>query len=169
MRLPAVIAALVMSLLIGVVGIALAATPSIASNQTATPEPGPCTVIGTVTMDAWNMPAFDAQIADGSVDESTAECEFASGSDVKLHEHTGWFLLSVQSGSIEFTVHEGIMWTTNEATLLPGTMVPLSAGDWVLQDRATTHSFVAGSGGANVLTAYGINPLNGDGGCRGAC
>jgi hypothetical protein len=186
MRLPAVIAAVMLLLLTGVVGNALAAPPSTVSHRQATPAPGnPCTLEAPTPGPAWLMPAYDAAIADDSTDESQYSCRIPPLDDVDSHEHSGWFFLFVESGTITFTVEEGIMWAycaagcgtsspadpDGIATLLPGESVTLSDGDWVLQDHATTHLFsnVDTSNEAILRTAGGYSDLNGDGGCRGAC
>ena len=185
MRLPAVVAALVLSILTGIVGIALAATPSNVNRQGATPAVEICPSVSATAGTSWVLDVTGAQLSGVGAGHAPTCYSVPAGAEIASHEHSGWFLLRVQSGTISFTVEEGIMWahctpdcgtnrppgSAGEETLLPGATVTLMPGDWVLQDRATTHAFRNQDPGENAVyqTAFGVSPLNGDGGCWGAC
>lgn len=187
MRLLAVTAVLVLSLFTGAGGIVLAAAPSTLNHQEATPVPGMCDPVaatpGTPVASA-SMQVSATKLA-GVGEEQVLYCTVVRpGGEVESHEHFGSFLFYVQSGTVSFTVDEGIMWAHCEAacisggpagsegeeTLLPGTTVTLEAGDWVQQDGTTTHSFRNdGQYDAVMLVAATNSPQTGDGGCMGAC
>ena len=185
MRLLAVIAFLVPSLISGAGSIALAAAPSPVSLQVATPAPERCPSVSAPSGTSWMFDVTGAPLAGVEAGDAPRCYAIPAGGAFEAHEHSGWFMLRVQEGSLSFTVDEGIMWAKctpdcgtarppgieGEETLLPGATVTLMPGDWVLQDRATTHAFHNPDPGAEAVfqTAFGFSRLNGDGGCRGAC
>ena len=192
MRWLAVIAFLVPTLLAATGAIAGTANPSPLRLQGATPTPGDCLDMGASSGTSWVLDVTGAQLSGVEPGQSPECWSIPPDEEIPAHEHTGWFLLCVQTGSITVTVDDGIMWAGHtsspsstssncvtggapgsgvDETLLPGASVTLLPGDWVLQDRATPHGLVNNdvAESTTYLTAFGVSPLNGDGGCRGAC
>jgi quercetin dioxygenase-like cupin family protein len=174
MRVLAVIAALVLSLVTGgVVATGVAAPSSTLSLQEATPGPEG---IGPEMVDVTHL---------GGTEENALDLfrtVVAPGAVVPSHEHLGANLMYVESGSITFTVDDGVMLASCAAGCLPGgtpdatgvetlqagDQVELAAGDWVQQINTTHHGFRNdGDVDAVLLVASGTN--NGAGACLGAC
>jgi hypothetical protein len=175
MRVFAVIAALVLSLVTGAAAIDVAAAPSAVSLQQATPAPEEA---GPIGVEVTRL---------GGTEQNALELfrtVIAPGGMVPPHEHLGMSLLYVESGSITLTVEERTMMAScaggcfpggtptasDITTLQAGDTVVLNAGDWVQQIDTSTHGFSNdGDVDAVLLVAGDRGANNGAGACLGAC
>jgi hypothetical protein len=175
MRVFAIIAALVLSLVTGAATIEVAAAPPAWSLQEGTPTPE---VAAPGGVEVTRL---------GGTEQNALELfrtVIAPGSEVPSHEHFGMSLLYIESGSITFTVYDRTMMAScaggcfpggtptasDITTLQAGDEVVLNAGDWVQQIDTSTHGFRNdGDVDAVLLVAGDRGANNGAGACLGAC